>query len=144
MHWSYRLFVLWTVAAAVHLPMPIGDGDDLKSGQSRTVTATQRPGWDIDFILLGCDPPDDCDDGPIDDDPENGMGSPFGSCWVHVEIKSFGLSKRGTSVPAQPLCARRLICGFRPLSTRRASGHFPRPRFSFGKSCQEGVAVMRC
>lgn len=144
MHWSHRLLVLWTVAAAVHLPMPVGDGDDLKSGESLFARAAPASCWDIDFILLGCDPPDDCDDGPVDDDPESGSGSPLGSYLIHIEAKSPDFSARARVAPAGGLASRAMSGGVAPLGKPRISRLRSDLYFSFGKSCQSGLAVMRC
>ena len=144
MSWSHRLLVLWMTAAAVHLPMPVGDGDDLKSGEAVTASAPQTVCWDIDFILLGCDPPDDCDDGPVDDDPENGSGSPLGSYLVHIQSKAPDVSNTASAAPLELGAPGREFCDDggrrRPQHPRRR----PLRNSSFGKACQSGLAVMRC
>ena len=80
MNWLNRIMVAYLVASTVHAPIPVFDGDNLKSGetQSASLTTSSGDGFDMDFILLGCDPPDDSDDGPVDDDPEDGSHPAFG------------------------------------------------------------------
>ncbi|MEW4528301.1 hypothetical protein [Maioricimonas sp. JC845] len=75
-----KLVTLWMVATTAHLPFPVCDGDDTGSLADPTASATTLADrFDIDFVLLGCDAPDDPDDGPVDDDPDSGTctGGPF-------------------------------------------------------------------
>ncbi|QDU36705.1 hypothetical protein Mal4_09940 [Maioricimonas rarisocia] len=77
---AHNLVTLWMVATTAHLPFPVCDGDDTGSiaGPHASV-AGPADRFDIDFVLLGCDAPDDPDDGPVDHDPESGTfaGDPF-------------------------------------------------------------------
>lgn len=69
------------VATTAHLPFPVCDGDALGGAPQSTYTSAvpARGLFDIDFVLLGCDLPDDFDDGPFDDDPDDGniVSGPF-------------------------------------------------------------------
>lgn len=71
----------WLIASAAHLPIPIWDGDDVGSEsahqcqvsfKSCSHIACELGRFDIDLVLLGCNSPDDPDDGPFDDDPDPG------------------------------------------------------------------------
>ena len=64
------IIITLLVASLAHLPVPVWDGDDV--GSHGTVAGTTVNARDIDLILLGCDLPEDCDDGPTDDDPDDG------------------------------------------------------------------------
>lgn len=72
----HKFVLYWIVAAAAHLPIPVWDGDNVGShGDDGQVQRFDPSGvsddvFDIDMVLLGCDQPDDPDDGPFDDDPE--------------------------------------------------------------------------
>jgi hypothetical protein len=69
-----RLFklVVWLLAASLaHLPLPVWDGDNVGSSGPADRASADQP-TDMDLILLGCDVPDDADDGPTDDDPDDG------------------------------------------------------------------------
>ena len=146
MRWYHRLLVLWTMAAAIHLPVPVGDGDNLKSGESLLARAAHSSCWDVDFILLGCDPPDDCDDGPVDDDPESSSGSPLRSYLVHASVagKSLDLSAAVRLGTVDELITRHVVGRLGRGALPRSSGRRGVLDFSFGKSCQCGWAVMRC
>ena len=63
------MIVTLLVASLAHLPVPIWDGDDI--GSHGAVAGSTVNARDIDLILLGCDLPEDCDDGPTDDDPDD-------------------------------------------------------------------------
>ncbi|MEX0703519.1 MAG: hypothetical protein WD069_15600 [Planctomycetales bacterium] len=69
-----KLTLCWMLAATAHLPFPVWDGDDRGSGDAaRTEALDCGSGThDIDFVRLGCDAPNDPDDGPFDDDPDEG------------------------------------------------------------------------
>lgn len=96
---SYRrIIVAWMVASILHVPLPVCDGDNLTSGQSADGHALPVSLWlDFDFVLLGCNPPDDCDDGPLDDDPEDGSHSPFGHAFTLPKPPSQSLEAEGQS-----------------------------------------------
>ena len=64
------IIVILLVASLAHLPVPVWDGDDI--GSQGGVAGATFNACDIDMILLGCDLPEDCDDGPTDDDPDDG------------------------------------------------------------------------
>lgn len=126
----------------MHVPFPVFDGDNLKSGQSRpAVTTYVSDVYDVDFILLGCNPPDDSDDGPVDDDPEDGSNSVFGPSYPyqktmgqsisHGDWHQHDLAGNGNCPVERAGCAeqRTEVC-FR--------------HFSFGKLRQSGTAHLRC
>lgn len=141
--WSFhRLILTYMVAAIMHVPFPVFDGDNLKSGQTRSATTTYVSDYyDVDFILLGCNPPDDSDDGPVDNDPEDGANSVFGpafSCqksidqsisnldWHQHELADSGnhpVERAGCADQRAQVCCR---------------------HFSFGKLRQSGTAHLRC
>ena len=67
-----NLIIGWMVATSAHMPFPICDGDNVgKISHVRDVSA-YIVFDDVDFVLLGCDEPDDPDDAPVDVDPEDG------------------------------------------------------------------------
>lgn len=93
MSFTHRVLIKWMVAVAVHLPFPVCDGDNLRSGEIPTLAANVgSPAFDIDidFVLLGCDLPDDPDDGPIDDDPEDGSNSYLGVYFTSTMSRNSG------------------------------------------------------
>ena len=80
------------------MPFPICDGDNVgQAAHVRDVKAFVIFD-DIDFVLLGCDEPDDPDDSPVDEDPEDGEFI-------------FGPSNRhqGTDLPIAPLWSHRSL-----------------------------------
>lgn len=138
----HRLILTYMVATIMHVPFPVFDGDNLKSGQTRSVLTTHVSDiYDVDFILLGCNPPDDSDDGPVDDDPEDGSNSVFGPSYSYQETTSQFISH--------------LYWHQHELVD---SGNYPVARagyadkrakvsiryFSFGKLHQGGTAHLRC
>lgn len=64
------IIVMLLVASLAHLPVPVWDGDDV--GSRGAVAGIPVDARDIDLILLGCDLPEDSDDGPTGDDPDDG------------------------------------------------------------------------
>ena len=91
---SNNLMVCWLIACALHLPFPVWDGDNIGRSNLGTLGCCMHNGRDatlfsdLDFVFLGCDPPDDVDDGPVDADPENGSG-PFGAVpMLHYDRES--------------------------------------------------------
>ena len=70
-----RLLVWAVVLHLAHVPVPVCDGDDETHAAGRPARAL----WDVDLLLLGADPPDDTDSGPLDETPENLDGTAFGS-----------------------------------------------------------------
>ncbi|HUG92841.1 MAG TPA: hypothetical protein VML55_18515 [Planctomycetaceae bacterium] len=67
----YKLMIWLLVASLAHLPLPIWDGDDVGTRGPAAGWTASNP-HDVDLILLGCDFPDDSDDGPTGDDPDDG------------------------------------------------------------------------
>ncbi|MFG0332445.1 MAG: hypothetical protein ACF8TS_03695, partial [Maioricimonas sp. JB049] len=107
---AHKLVTLWRVATTAHLPFPVFDGDDAGSIAAPSATVTGLADrFDIDFVLLGCNAPDDPDDGPVDDDPESGAfaGDPFpvfmGSAALRMRShgKGFVDSSLATALPVQ-------------------------------------------
>ena len=83
----HRIIIIWMMAVTIHLPFPVCDGDDLRSGELHELAGPEDiVPIDIDLILLGCVPPDDVDDGPLDDDPEG--GSSFGADFTTRTLRS--------------------------------------------------------
>ena len=126
----------------MHVPFPVFDGDNLKSGQNRSVLTTYVSDfYDVDFILLGCNPPDDSDDGPMDDDPEDGSNSVFGP--------SFSCQKSMEQSLSHVDCHQYELAGIGNYPIERAGSADWRAEvcfrnFSFGKLCQSGTAHLRC
>jgi hypothetical protein len=129
-------------ATTMHVPFPVFDGDNLRSGESRPFTATSTDdAYDVDFVLLGCDPPDDSDDGPFDDDPENGSNSAFGPLFTCLKSPSqsvFPLDWRLHQLAWSSSGSSDRV-GVVGLATEVAFRHF-----SFGKLFQSGTAHLRC
>lgn len=72
----FRLLVFVLTLHLAHVPIPVCDGGDgialgpvYEHGPEWASPPEQR--WDIDLLLLGVDPPEDSDEGPIDSRPEN-------------------------------------------------------------------------
>ena len=142
MGWIHRIICAYMVATTMHLPFPVFDGDNLRSGElSSNHEQSTNDTYDVDFIFLGCDPPDDSDDGPIDDDPENGSLYVFGQIFIsHNPISKLSsqdnpyLKARGWDSSSPPDWT---------IGTGPQPGiHFR--YFSFGKLCRYGVAHLRC
>ena len=128
------------LAANMHLPIPVFDGDNLKSGEACPATAiSQVDAYDVDFILLGCDLPDDTDDGPVDDDPENGSNSVFGPlCLKATWVRVFLLA----CAPYAFACVNSGCYDGTIITDQQIEVTFR--DFSFGKLCQSGTANLRC
>tara|TARA_R110002095_G_scaffold30689_4_gene29805 strand:- start:3090 stop:3494 length:405 start_codon:yes stop_codon:yes gene_type:complete len=133
------------VATAVHAPFPVCDGDNLASGQTVSLHfAVLDQSFDLDFVLLGCDLPDDFDDGPLDIDPENGssfvFGAPFSAQISSVELTSGCIQKVHKS-----LCYFSSVVGAANLACASDIAPFlPFQNFSFGKLSQSGIAYFHC
>jgi len=79
---AHNLLMWCVVSTTAHLPFPVLEIDGLDGGTcaweclsgavSACIPAPVGRTFDLDFILLGCDAPDDWDDGPVDNDPERG------------------------------------------------------------------------
>jgi len=142
MIWLHRIIVTYMVANIMHIPFPVFDGDNLKSGESRHSVATSPADkYDVDFIFLGCDPPDDSDDGPVDDDPENESNSALASLLLRLNSRCQSLLQLDWHIQGYPWS----LSGPSPqvsFATMRAEGAFR--FFSFGKLCQSGSAHLRC
>jgi hypothetical protein len=117
----FAQFLVWLlVASLAHLPLPVWDGDDVGS---RGLVAAWTGGSprDVDLILLGCDAPDDCDDGPTDDDPDDGtLDSGLGPAYLTA----------GAVVPCGARDASPAVDGFPaphtgPADLRDGHGAFP-------------------
>ena len=72
----FPALVYLLVLHLAHLPLPCCDGDNLVGASSAGRTcevslAVSDAGWDVDFVLLGLDPPDDTDEEPFDSTPES-------------------------------------------------------------------------
>jgi hypothetical protein len=58
------------LASHLHLPVPVWDGDDVaRRGPDRACPA-EASANEVDFVLLGLDPPEDPDEGPLDATPD--------------------------------------------------------------------------
>ncbi|QDU78519.1 hypothetical protein Pla110_02230 [Polystyrenella longa] len=142
MKWIHRIIVAYLVATTMHVPFPVFDGDNLRSGEVRShqsVSYSDR--FDVDFILLGYDLPDDSDDGPVDDDPEDGSHSALGLPFSVTRTFSNSVLLSGLCYYAHAwndcwnLVCIRTACSIDDLSFRD---------ISFGKLCQNGIACLRC
>lgn len=139
-----RVVVWWMLAVAVHLPIPLCDGDNLKSSEPPAPGTTPWAWTDIDFVLLGCDLPDDVDDGPFDRDPENSDDSPFGPSFVRARIDSIENASH-TGPDLQPPNLHGAVLWIRSLSAGETlTAHRSTRYFSYGKTCRNGLAVIRC
>ncbi|PQO46696.1 hypothetical protein [Blastopirellula marina] len=131
----------YVVAAIMHVPVPVLDGDNLRSGEIASATASSTADdYDVDFILLGCDLPDDSDDGPVDDDPDDGLNSSFGPAY---SIAKTGCQTLFSATGDHPAISERR-CG--AGAHRRLRGSPIEIAFrhvSFGKLCQSGTAHLR-
>lgn len=140
MGWIRRIVVAYVVAAIMHVPVPVLDGDNLRSGEIASAAATTADEYDVDFILLGCDPPDDSDDGPVDDDPDDGSHSSFGPAY---SIAKTGCQTRLAASGHQPVISERRSAA----GDQRRLGGWPAEiafrQVSFGKLCQSGTAHLR-
>ena len=127
----------------MHAPFPVFDGDNLRSGETPLYPAASTfDAFDVDFVLLGCDLPDDSDDGPIDDDPEHGSSSTLGPLFSCQKTTS-SLSDSHSDWQPHPFA----WTGIGTMDTVGAT--CPPPRiavryFSFGKLSQSGIARLRC
>ena len=128
----HKLVTLWMVATTAHLPCPVCDGDDTGSRANPTAAPTRQvSGFDIDFVLLGCDAPDDPDDGPLDDDPDTGtvVGGPFP---VFMKSAPTRMRRHGKGLVDASLPFTELTpdCNWRlpPAVTAPAPVHVPSPR----------------
>ncbi|HAH48766.1 hypothetical protein [Gimesia sp.] len=145
MNWLRKIVITWMVATAVHAPFPVCDGDNLASGQTVSLhIAVLDQSFDLDFVLLGCDLPDDFDDGPLDIDPENGssfiFGAPFNAQVSSVKLYAGCIQKVHNS-----LCRFTTVVG--AANSVRASDiapSLPFQNFSFGKLSQSGIAHFHC
>jgi len=139
------MIVLWMVANTLHLPVPVVDGDNLKSGAAHQPVAVDRPFFDVDFVLLGCDPPDDTDDGPMDDDPESGSHSPFGPSFIGKHLKSSPDTNERRLSLASIVREFNMAVGSHVLDSQRPLlPPFSHHALSFGQLCGCGVAIQRC
>lgn len=104
-----RRIVAWIlIFHCAHIPIPVTDGVEptFVSG------CLSEERFDIDFVLLGVDPPDDVDDGPIDDDPEHDPTC-FGGFFV--------LQKDSPTVPHRVIAQSRRWVGGHLANVNRAS-----------------------
>lgn len=139
---NYKFLISYMIAVSIHMPIPMCDGDNLRTGGIQDSDASVHSFLDIDFILLGCNFPDDVDDGPVDDDPEDGTASSFGPLvtrattisLIHPLASAFMLSLDGLSEGPNAV----------PLGHERTFADLSFLNFSYGKYCCSGLAVMRC
>lgn len=141
MPFLHRIIITWMMAVTIHLPFPVCDGDDLRSWELHRLACPEEiVKIDIDLVLLGCDPPDDVDDGPVDDDPEG--GSSFGADFTSRALRG-GKSPGDSSPLPGPEGAgrpRSAIAGARSIMFHPRSAPFP----SSGVICSRGRLVLRC
>lgn len=145
MNWLRKIVIIWMVATAVHAPFPVCDGDNLASGQPVSLHfAVLDHSFDLDFILLGCDLPDDFDDGPLDIDPENGssfiFGAPFSAQISSVKLNSGRIQKIHKSLG----CFSSVLGVSNTVRKWDMAPFFPFQNFSFGKLSQSGIAHFHC
>lgn len=118
----FRLLVLVLALHLAHVPVPMwGAGDALEACSSSTV-AGRIAGlccWDLDLLLLGIDPPENLDEGPIDSDPESPRAEFFSSDRVASRV---GGSQRGEIDASATLIARPVRCGEVISSATRIRG----------------------
>lgn len=144
---AHKLLACWMTASIAHLPLPVCDGDTLTSEQSTVHLAYPSPVRtsliDIDVILLGCDAPDDPDDGPVDDDPEHGdsSGNAFPT-YLTSKLVNKNLRKGRPTAWGQGLAGRANDLRHRSGSFSRIG--FARNEFFSGDCCRTGMVVMRC
>lgn len=141
---SKTLVIWWLAGSLLHAPFPVLDADktagpvDCWSGPAAFSLS------DIDFVLLGCDLPEDSDDGPIDNQPEHGTG-PFAAS--HVAYRAAGSSNRiSMSGPSRILTIPCVLPGFEPTCycrvapSAKAGAAFPFCQKPDVSRC----AVLRC
>lgn len=142
MVWIHRIIVAYVVATTMHVPFPVFDGDNLRSGETHSATAkSTTDAYDVDFILLGCDPPDDSDDGPVDDDPEDGSTSIFGPLYSTLKTGCQSLFSVTSDHNEIVWSSHRNNDHLRAYAWQF---EFVFRQFSFGKLCQSGTAHKRC
>ncbi|MAT15940.1 MAG: hypothetical protein CMJ46_11805 [Planctomyces sp.] len=130
------------VLTTMHAPFPVLDGDNLRSGETRPHPPVTYSDWfDVDFVLLGCDLPDDSDDGPVDDDPEDGSDSAFGHPLSVARSFSKSLLHGGLYDYIHARMNVSQIDAFDPFPARDEHSYRD---VSFGKLCQNGIARLRC
>jgi hypothetical protein len=105
---AHRALSAVLIASVAHLPVPVIDGDDRAPADSASplCAAGGARSLDVDLVLLGCNAPDDPDDGPVDDDFDEGQMSSSG----------IGPAFRATKGPFQPrrdIAAAAEFCGQR-------------------------------
>lgn len=145
MNWLRKIVVIWLIGTTAHAPFPVFDGDVATSSQLASLQfVVGDRAFDLDFVLLGSDLPDDYDDGPLDIDPETGsvfgVGVPISNI-SNANLLIFWLSQRHDQNHS------RLI----PDKDKRKQvpGSLVPPftaflNISFGKLSQSGIAHLHC
>lgn len=139
---NYKFLVSYMIAFTIHMPIPVCDGDNIQSGGIQDSDAFVHSFLDIDFVLLGCDLPDDVDDGPVDDDPEDGTAFPFGPLVIRETTISLLHPLASAVMLSLDWLSEDLNAA--PLGHERSCADFSFLNFSYGKCCCSGLAVMRC
>lgn len=144
MSFTHRILIIWMVAVTSHLPFPVCDGDNLRSWELPSLEAEGGSVQiDIDLVLLGCDLPDDVDDGPVDDDPEHGSGS-FGADFTSVSKRNGNSTDPHFHSPnPDDLSGICLRVGLESENERRREA-IRQQNNSLGKFCENGRLVLRC
>lgn len=100
----FRLLVLVLTMHLAHVPVPMWDaGDGLERSCSPNVCGRiVGLRWDLDPLLLGIDPPENLDEGPVDSDPEIPQAE---FCSPDRVASRAGRLQRGESDPFETLIA---------------------------------------
>ncbi len=145
MNWLSRIVVIWLIGTTAHVPFPVCDVDLAASGQLTSLQFIVGDlAFDLDFVLLGADLPDDYDDGPLDIDPETGSVFGFG---VPISTKSNANLLRLRLSQRQDQKYSRLLPD---KDKRKLVPDILVPPFtaflnlSFGKLSQSGIAHLHC
>lgn len=107
----FRLLVFVLTLHLAHVPVPVWDAGDAVHPGAVAPLVPPEPCWDVDLLLLGVDPPENSDDGPIDSQPENSDAHLYVSSAGGPRLESMGATAGSPSArcvlrafPAAALC----------------------------------------
>lgn len=139
----------------VHMPLPWWDGglnehhqvvaaENDEQGQGQIVVTTYTP--DIDVILLGLNPPDDLDDGPLSNRHNHPEEELYGASYVQRTVMQEPFLRLFERFVPIRIDAAQLAAAFHPLPQ---SGPHRRPRslsatHAAAQSWRIALSVIRC